>query len=125
MEGIALNLRLVARRAAAPGHGADEMVVVGGGSRSPLWRQIFADALEIEIVKTNVGQEAGSLGAAAVAAVACGLWRDFSPDRQVHQIESVLHPDPANVRRLPPAVCPYSGSSVQTWGGLATRSPRR
>ena len=55
-----------------------EMVVVGGGSRSTLWRQILADCLEVDIVKTNVGQEAGSLGAAAVAAVACGLWSDFS-----------------------------------------------
>ena len=56
------------------------MVVVGGGSRSPLWRQILADALQVDIVKTNVGQEAGALGAAAVAAVAAGLWDDFSRD---------------------------------------------
>ena len=44
-----------------------KIAVVGGGSRSALWRQILADTLEVDIVKTNVGQEAGSLGAAAVA----------------------------------------------------------
>jgi xylulokinase len=74
------------------------MVVVGGASRSPLWRQIFADALEIDILKTNVGQEAGSLGAAAVAAVGCGLWRDFTPIDDIHQLEAVSRPEPTNVR---------------------------
>ena len=48
-------------------------------------------------LKTNVGQEAGSLGAAAVAAVACGLWPDFGRIDQVHQLESTDRPDPACV----------------------------
>ena len=73
------------------------MVVVGGGSRSRLWRQIFADALEIDIVKTNVGQEAGSLGAAAVAAVGAGLWSDFTKIDRVHQVENVAVPIAENV----------------------------
>ncbi len=42
-------------------HLSNEMMVVGGGSRSKLWRQIFADVWEIDILKTNIGQEAGSL----------------------------------------------------------------
>ena len=105
LEGIAMNLRLALDELRRLAKVADEMVVVGGASRSPLWRQIFADVFEIDILKTNVGQDAGSLGAAAVAAVACGLWRDFSRIHQVHQIESVSHPQPENVqayRRLLP-----------------------
>jgi xylulokinase len=105
LEGIALNLRLAMDELRRLSPVAREMVVVGGASRSRLWRQIFADALEIDIVKTNVGQDAGSLGAAAVAAVGCGLWPDFTPIEQVHRIESVSRPDPANVavyRRLLP-----------------------
>ncbi len=70
---------------------------MGGGSRSRLWRQILADVLEIAVLKTNVGQDAGSLGAAAVAAVACGLWPDFSRIDQVHRLESTARPDPAHV----------------------------
>jgi xylulokinase len=95
LEGIALNLRIVLdelRRLCTIG---DEMVAVGGGSKSPLWRQIFADALNIRVVKTNVGQEAGSLGAAAVAAVGAGLWDDFTRVDEVHQVEAVAEPDPA------------------------------
>jgi xylulokinase len=105
LEGIALNARLMLDALRKLGKVGDEMVVVGGGSRSPLWRQILADALEIEVLKTNVGQEAGSLGAAAVAAVACGLWPDFGRIDQVHQLESTARPDPAGVdvyRRLLP-----------------------
>jgi len=92
MEGIALNLRLVLDGLRSLCPVCDEMVAVGGSSRSPLWRQILADALRIKIVKTNVGQEAGSLGAAAVAAVGAGLWSDFSPIDPVHALEDVAIP---------------------------------
>lgn len=98
LEGIALNLRLVLdelRRLGPIGH---EMIVVGGASQSPLWRQVLADALEMDIVKTSVGQDAGSLGAAAVAAVACGLWPDFTRIDKVHERQSVTHPIPEAVR---------------------------
>jgi xylulokinase len=98
LEGIGLNLRLALDELRRLSPVADQMVVVGGASRSPLWRQIFADTLEIDIVKTNVGQDAGSLGAAAVAAVGCGLWPDFTPIRRAHQVESVARPDPDHVR---------------------------
>ncbi|MCL4204905.1 MAG: FGGY-family carbohydrate kinase [Pirellulaceae bacterium] len=105
LEGIALNLRLALDELRQLNPVADEMIVVGGGSRSSLWRQILADALEIDILKTNVGQEAGSLGAAAVAAVASGLWTDFTPIGRIHQTESVARPRPESVeiyRRLLP-----------------------
>jgi xylulokinase len=97
MEGIALNLRVVldALRKLCPVQ--EEMVVVGGSSKSKLWRQIFADAWKIRILKTNVGQEAGSLGAAAIAAVGAGLWKDFSPIDAIHKAEDAAAPIPANV----------------------------
>lgn len=98
LEGIALNLRLALDELRHLGGIGNEMVVVGGGSRSAMWRQILADTLEIDIVKTNVGQEAGSLGAAAVAAVGCGLWTDYHRIDEIHQVEAVSRPDPANVR---------------------------
>jgi xylulokinase len=75
------------------------MVMVGGGSKSGLWRRIFADTYEMAIVKTNVGQDAGSLGAAAVGAVGAGLWRDFSRIDEVHKVEEVVRPIPGNVEK--------------------------
>ncbi len=97
LEGIALNLRLVLDQLRALGQVGDRIVVVGGASHSDVWRQILADAWEMEIVKTNVGQEAGSLGAAAVAAVACGLWNDFQRISDAHQVRTVTRPQSSHV----------------------------
>jgi xylulokinase len=72
------------------------MLMVGGGSRSALWRRIFADVYGMRIVKTNVDQDAGSLGAAAVAAVGAGLWKDFSRIDAIHEVEAFEDPLPAN-----------------------------
>ena len=106
MEGIAINLGAVLevlRRFVPP---APQMIMVGGGSKSATWRQIFADIYCMECVKTNVDQEAGSLGAAAVAAVGAGLWKSFDAVDQIHKIQDVSKPIPGNVekyRRLMPA----------------------
>jgi xylulokinase len=103
LEGIALNLRIILDELRRLGTVGEQITVVGGGSRSDLWRQIMADAWEIDVVKTNVGQEAGSLGAAAVAAVGCGLWSDFARIDEVHDVQSVTKPDrqrSATYRRL-------------------------
>jgi len=98
MEGIALNLRLALDELRKLCRVRDEMVVVGGSSKSALWRQIFADAFDLTIQQTNVGQDAGSLGAAAVAAVAAGLWRDFTPIDAIHRIEATAVPDAVSRR---------------------------
>lgn len=98
LEGIALNLRLALDELRRLEKVAGEMVVVGGASRSPLWRQIFAEVFEIDIVKTNIGQEAGSLGAAALAAVGSGVWSDFTPIDQIHRPEAVERPTSEGVR---------------------------
>ena len=106
MEGIAMNLgaALGVLRRFVPLAG--EMLMVGGGSRSALWRQIFADVYGMDCVKTSVDQDAASLGAAAVAAVGAGLWKGFGKVDEAHEVEDVRRPIPENVetyRRLAPA----------------------
>jgi xylulokinase len=100
LEGIALNLGAVLDLLKRYG-GADAagMVMVGGGSKSPLWLQIFADVYEMDVLKTNVDQDAGSLGAAALGAVGCGLWRDFDRIDELHRVQERYGPIPDNVRR--------------------------
>jgi L-xylulokinase len=51
-------------------------VLSGGGARSPLWPQIFADGLGIEIT-TAQARETGALGAAIGAAVGTGAHPDY------------------------------------------------
>ncbi|HVO18668.1 MAG TPA: FGGY-family carbohydrate kinase [Anaeromyxobacter sp.] len=97
MEGVALNLGAVLAILRGYVRLDEEMLLVGGGSRSALWRQIFADVFGMRVVKTNVDQDAGSLGAAAVAAVGVGLWKDFSRVDAVHRSEAVHEPRPEAV----------------------------
>jgi len=96
MEGIAMGLRLALDELRRLTGLADEMVMVGGGSQSRLWRQICADVFKIPIVKTSVDQQAAALGAAAVAAVGAGLWSDFGKLDTIHKIEDITRPIPAH-----------------------------
>ena len=97
LEGVCLNLRLAMDVLSRYVPLSKSMLLVGGGGKSPLWRQLFASIYEKEIVETQVGQDAGSLGAAAVAAVGAGLWEDFSPLKRLHRERSRVLPNPADV----------------------------
>ena len=97
MEGVALELRVALDALRRMDDFSDEMLVVGGGSRSPVWRQIYADVYNTQIVKTNIDQQAAALGAAACAAVGTGLWGGFEFVDSIHQVQSVHLPIKENV----------------------------
>ena len=97
MEGVAMEMRMALDELRRKISVSNEMVVVGGGSRSKLWRQIYADLYKMRILKTNVDQQAAALGAAALAAVGAGLWKDYEIIDVIHKIEDVTEPDPVNV----------------------------
>jgi xylulokinase len=99
LEGIALNMRCVLDALRNLTTLETTMMVVGGGAMSPLWRQIYADAMNIGIVKTNIDQNAAALGAAAIAAVGIGLWSSFDPIHTGHQSEETTLPIPENVQQ--------------------------
>jgi xylulokinase len=76
LEGVAFSLRqiseLVARHAA---NISGPVVVSGGAARAQLWNQIKADILG-RAVATTANPQAGILGAAILAAVGAGAYRD-------------------------------------------------
>jgi xylulokinase len=98
MEGIAMNLRLRLDLLRKYCQIQDEILLVGGGGKSKLYRRIFADVYNTKILKTNIDQDAGALGAAAIAAVGCGLWKNFDKIDEVHKTVEVVSPDEANNR---------------------------
>ena len=97
LEGIAINLSVVQDILEKHCKLNSEMMLVGGGSKSKLWMQILADTYNSSIIKTNIGQKAGSLGAAAIAAVGAGFWKDFSKVDKIQQIREIAEPIPENV----------------------------
>ena len=68
-EGVAFSLRdgLAAMAEHGLPEGCDEVRLVGGGSKSALWRQIIADALQMRVA-CPAEPESGALGAALQAA---------------------------------------------------------
>ena len=71
MESVAYLLRDNVEALRAMGARITEIRSLGGASRSPLWLQIKADVLNLPVTITEC-QEATSLGAAILGAVACG-----------------------------------------------------
>lgn len=99
MEGVAMALRktldILLRQVSIHG----EMLLCGGGSKSPVWRQIFADIYNLPILKTNIDQDAASLGAAALAANSIGLWDGYDIIQEIHHTESISLPNATNNHR--------------------------
>lgn len=75
LEGVAYGLRdsLELVRALDAEHPVTQVVVSGGGARSALWRQIFADVFGAEIVTVNA-TEGAAYGAALLAGVGAGVY---------------------------------------------------
>lgn len=96
MEGVAMGLRVALDELRKLAPLGEEMTVVGGGSRSALWRQILADIYDLRVVKTSVDQHAAALGAAALAAVGTGLWQNFDRIDEIHVVDSISIPEAAN-----------------------------
>jgi xylulokinase len=92
LEGIALGLRAALDELRRMTRVSEEMIMVGGGARSAVWRQIFADIFDCSILKTGIDQQAASLGAAALALVGIGAWADFSRLDALHEAEALSLP---------------------------------
>lgn len=116
LEGVAFGLADCRDLMSDAGVGDPQAVrVTGGGSASPLWRQIVADVLEAEVSTVNT-TEGAAFGAAMLAAVGAG-WAGGAgelADRWVKVGEPVI-PGPAveiyrahrlRFRELYPALAP-------------------
>ncbi len=75
LEGIAFYLKVNLDNLPR-GMEIKEFHVAGGGSKSDIWMQITADILERPCIRTEVA-EAGSLGAAILAAYGSGYYQTF------------------------------------------------
>ena len=74
LEGVAFGLKDSFTLIQQAGLGEIRQVrVSGGGTKSPLWRQIMADVLGVELVTVNT-TEGAAYGAALLAAVGAGIF---------------------------------------------------
>lgn len=73
LEGVAFSLKDCLAIIREQGLQLEQMRATGGGAKSPLWRQIIADILDVELVITNA-TEGPAFGAALLAGVASGVY---------------------------------------------------
>ncbi|MDI6775344.1 MAG: FGGY family carbohydrate kinase [Verrucomicrobiota bacterium] len=76
MENIALDTKAKMDSLRLAGLRYDRIVMVGGPAESPVWTQILADTIGVEIVLTEAGAYAGALGAAILAGIGTRIFAD-------------------------------------------------
>ncbi len=74
LEGVAFGLRDSLEILKDLDIPINEVRVIGGGAKSPLWKQILADIFGVEIQEINTNQ-GGGLGACILAAVGAGKYK--------------------------------------------------
>ncbi len=104
-EGVTFAHRAHIDRLRAAGIPFTQATLSGGGARSCVWPQMFANALGIPI-RVSECTETGALGAAICAGVGVGVWRDMSagaaqavqlnpglfvPDEELHAFHSARY----------------------------------
>ena len=94
LEGICLNLRIALDVLATQTDISGDMLIVGGGGKSAMWRQLFASVYNKNITQIAVDQDAGALGAAALGAVGVGIWESFDRLHEVCRVKSCVSPIP-------------------------------
>ncbi len=96
-EGVAYNLRwgmeIVEGLTKMP---QEEVRLIGGGSKSDTWCQIFADVWHKKVVKMKNPQLASAVGAACIAFVSLGIFKDFTQVANLVQVDKEFVPNQDN-----------------------------
>ena len=94
LEGVAFAIRDSVEVAGSLGIGIHSSKICGGGAKSPLWKKIMANVLNIELQYLESEQDPG-MGGAMLAMVACGEYPSVKAacDAIVH-VASTVKPEP-------------------------------
>lgn len=99
LEGVAFALRDSFEVAKSLGIHIERTKICGGGAKSPLWKKMIANILnvKVDVIESEGGP---ALGGAILAAVACGEFESVeqAAEKLVHVIDTV-EPDPVLVQK--------------------------
>lgn len=99
LEGVAFAMRDCLEVAKKCGIEITSSKICGGGAKSPLWRKIFANVLNIAI-EVPQAEEGPGLGAAVLAAVGCGAMPSVEAGAaQISKITETVLPNAAIAER--------------------------
>jgi len=93
LEGVAFGLRNSLELMMELGIKPKEVRILGGGSRSPLWRKIISDVFGLKVYLLEV-DEGSSYGAAILASVGAGAYKTVeSAIDKIIKIRDPIEPD--------------------------------
>lgn len=99
LEGVAFALRDSLEVAKSLGIRIERTKICGGGAKSPLWKKIIANVMNLKVDVPAI-EEGPALGGAMLAAVACGAYGSVeeAASRLVKTVDTIS-PDPALAAR--------------------------
>lgn len=98
LEGVAYSLKDCYQVIEKENLDIHQAIVIGGGAKGTLWRQIVSDVLGIEMMKTKNNDS--SLGSAMLAGVATGIFESFEESvEKCVKIEAVVKPNMENHKK--------------------------
>jgi gluconokinase len=103
LEGVCQQLALVLASLRETGNEVRAVRATGGFARSPLWRQMLADALGMAI-EFPEGHEGSAFGAALIGMCTLGLTSSLERAAELIRIEDVVAPDPESAARYAAAL---------------------
>ena len=99
LEGVAFGLRDSLEVARSLGISPERTKICGGGAKSPLWRQIIANVMNLK-VDVLENEEGPALGGAMLAAVGCGEYPDVeTAAAKIVKVVDTVTPEPELTRK--------------------------
>jgi len=94
MEGVAFAIRDSYEIAKSLGIKVERTKMCGGGAKSPLWRKILANVLNLKVDILSV-EEGPAMGGAMLAAVGCGRYSSVEEiAEKIVKVKETVNPDP-------------------------------
>lgn len=105
-EGLALAMRELYLLAPVP---IEEIIITGGGARSPFWCQMFADCTGHRMIVPE-GTEFGTKGDAILAGIGTGIYKDLkTATLKTFRIARVYDPDPEKTEKYEQVYLTFRG----------------
>jgi xylulokinase len=99
LEGVAFALRDSFEIAKSLGIRIERTKICGGGAKSPLWRKIIANVMNLQVDMIE-SEEGPGLGGAILAAVACGEYESVeAAAEKLVKVTDTVTPDPELVAK--------------------------
>ena len=99
LEGVSFAVRDMYEFAKKTGVGLTSTMICGGGAKSPLWRKMIANILNMR-VDVPVSEEGPAMGAAMLAMTACGEYKTVNEAAQsIVKVAKSEEPEPELVRK--------------------------